>query len=62
MVAANTNLLKLVRQMAVRDELQTLRLRGRLVVQDAESRPGRNTESGPPPPADPWFARWPGCS
>lgn len=32
MVAANRNLLKLVRQIAVRDEILAMRLRGRLVV------------------------------
>ncbi len=32
MVAARKDLLKLVRKIAVRDELQAMRLRGRLVV------------------------------
>ena len=32
MVAAKKSLLKLVRQMAVRDEILAMRLRGRLVV------------------------------
>jgi hypothetical protein len=32
LVAANKNLLKLVRRLAVKDELLAMRLRGRLVV------------------------------
>lgn len=32
MVAANKNLLRLVRQLAVKDELLAMRLRGQLVV------------------------------
>jgi hypothetical protein len=32
MVAANKNLLKVVRKLAIRDELLAMRLRGRLVV------------------------------
>lgn len=32
MVAAKKDLLKLVRKLAVRDELQAMRLRGRLVI------------------------------
>ena len=36
MVAAKKSLLKLVRQMAVRDEILAMRLRGRLVVPAAE--------------------------
>lgn len=32
MVAANVTLLKMVRKLAIRDELQAMRLRGRLVV------------------------------
>jgi hypothetical protein len=32
MVAANKNLLKEVRRLAIKDELQAMRLRGRLVV------------------------------
>jgi len=32
MVAANRNLLKMVRRLAIRDELLAMRLRGKLVV------------------------------
>jgi len=42
MVVADTKLLKLVRRLAIRDELLAMRLRGRLVVPAA-----------PPPPAPP---------
>lgn len=34
MVAANKNLLKAVRKLAIRDELRAMRLRGRLVVDE----------------------------
>jgi len=39
MVAANRNLLKLVRKMAARDEVRAMRLRGRLVVPAAGNLP-----------------------
>ena len=39
MVAARKDLLKLVRQISIRDELQAMRLRGRLVVPQKPVRP-----------------------
>ena len=40
MVAANKNLLKEVRRLAIKDELLAMRLRGRLVVPVAPQRVG----------------------
>ena len=45
MVAANPKLLKIVRRLAVRDEMQAMKLRGRLVVPlvpQAAKRPAGN--------------------
>jgi hypothetical protein len=43
MVAANKNLLKEVRKLAIRDELLAMRLRGRLVAPQAVNQPAKNT-------------------
>ena len=42
MVAANKNLLKLIRSLAIRDELRAMRLRGRLVVPYIQSSSGQS--------------------
>lgn len=51
MVAANPRLLQLVRCLAARDELKTMRLRGRLVVADTPPQPTApaGASSLPPP-------------
>ena len=42
MVAANKNLLKLIRSLAIRDELRAMRLRGKLVVPYVQSSFGQS--------------------
>ena len=42
MVAANKNLLKLIRSLAIRDELRAMRLRGKLVVPYVQSSSGQS--------------------
>jgi len=45
MVAANKNLLKLIRSLAIGDELRAMRLRGRLVVPYIQSSSGQSQHS-----------------
>jgi hypothetical protein len=63
MVAANKNLLKEVRRVAIKDELLAMRLRGRLVVarnrrfQTSEPQPPEVRRDGDDPERNP-FAYW----
>ena len=44
MVAANKNLLKLIRSLAIGDELRAMRLRGKLVVPYIQSSSGHQSQ------------------
>lgn len=50
MVVADAKLLKMVRRLAIRDELLAMRLRGRLVVPATSPPPSSPPSAGPPRP------------